>query len=278
MKKVVALFLALSMVFALCGCGKSEDAQAVDDLILSIGNVSIDSNEAIATAEEAYNALTAEQKKEVENYDKLEAAADELYKLRLRALIDDITLFNAASEDVCLYVSTAWDNVGSDKVLLMLQTAALFNLKDKTVAEYVNIFSLATGKEVSEKDVLQLLAAAAQAFNPGALEWFNDIPTTKWVSEEEQLKTLRICEKYNEQVKYVKENGDLLTAAVKEFRDIYGQTHKDEVDTLNKWMIDSNLFADLALDPSGTLFSYNSSIEEYTTSMNKYKRTMESFC
>lgn len=58
MKKIIALMLCAVMLLSLCACGKSKEAQNVDDLILAIGEVSIDSAEKIAVAEEAYNALS----------------------------------------------------------------------------------------------------------------------------------------------------------------------------------------------------------------------------
>ena len=54
-------------------------AKAVDDLIDAIGEVTVDSGDAITAAREAYDALTDAQKELVENYEKL-LAAEELYE------------------------------------------------------------------------------------------------------------------------------------------------------------------------------------------------------
>ena len=54
-------------------------AKAVDDLIDAIGEVTVDSGDAIKAARAAYDALTDTQKELVENYEKL-LAAEELYK------------------------------------------------------------------------------------------------------------------------------------------------------------------------------------------------------
>lgn len=48
MKKIIALMLCAVVLLSLCACGKSKEAQNVDDLILAIGEVSIDSAEKIA--------------------------------------------------------------------------------------------------------------------------------------------------------------------------------------------------------------------------------------
>ena len=58
MKKILCLLLAAAMVLSLAGCGKSEAAQAVDDLIAAIGEVTLDSESAIREAEQAMAALT----------------------------------------------------------------------------------------------------------------------------------------------------------------------------------------------------------------------------
>lgn len=74
MKKIIALMLCAVVLLSLCACGKSKEAQNVDDLILAIGEVSIDSAEKIAVAEEAYNALSDKDKSKVENFSVLNDA------------------------------------------------------------------------------------------------------------------------------------------------------------------------------------------------------------
>ena len=57
-------------------------ADLVEELIDAIGEVTLDSEEAIEAAREAYDALTDEQKTLVENYDKLVAAEEALAELK----------------------------------------------------------------------------------------------------------------------------------------------------------------------------------------------------
>ena len=63
------------------GCGKSKEAQAVDDQIVAIGEVSLESDELIIAAENAYSALSGDDKDSVEGYEKLKAAREEYDKL-----------------------------------------------------------------------------------------------------------------------------------------------------------------------------------------------------
>ena len=65
-------------------------AKAVDDLIDAIGEVTLESEEAIAAARAAYEALTEAQKAEVKSYDKLTAAEARLADLKAAKAVDDM--------------------------------------------------------------------------------------------------------------------------------------------------------------------------------------------
>ena len=65
-------------------------ARAVDDLIDAIGEVTLESEEAIAAARAAYEALTEAQKAEVKSYDKLTAAEARLADLKAAKPVDDM--------------------------------------------------------------------------------------------------------------------------------------------------------------------------------------------
>ena len=65
-------------------------AKAVDDLIDAIGEVTLESEEAIAAARAAYEALTEAQQAEVKSYDKLTAAEARLADLKAAKPVDDM--------------------------------------------------------------------------------------------------------------------------------------------------------------------------------------------
>lgn len=74
MKRALSLLLAVLALVSLAGCGEagpSREAQEVTRLIEAIGDVTLDSEGAIIAAEEAYAALSDEQKAEVEIADYL---------------------------------------------------------------------------------------------------------------------------------------------------------------------------------------------------------------
>ena len=81
MKKTIAILLTLCLCIAFCACGKSEEATMVDELLLNIGEVSLESSDTIETARSSYEALTEDQKNEVENLEILINAEETLKAL-----------------------------------------------------------------------------------------------------------------------------------------------------------------------------------------------------
>ena len=65
-------------------------AKPVDDMIDAIGQVTLESEDAIAAARAAYEALTEAQKAEVKSYDKLTAAEARLADLKAAKAVDDM--------------------------------------------------------------------------------------------------------------------------------------------------------------------------------------------
>lgn len=104
MKKAISLLLVLVLVVSLAGCGKSAAAEAVDSMIAGIGTVTLDSEAAVNSAEAAYNALTEEQKAELENYAILVAA---------RSTLDNLLAEKAEAErlEVVKSMAAEMDNI-----------------------------------------------------------------------------------------------------------------------------------------------------------------------
>lgn len=97
--KTVGLFLSVLFVFScvllFAGCGKSESIKTAEKLIDEIGDVSLDSADAIQNAKEAFAKLSSEEKEKVGNYKKL-TKADETYN-GIKAVSDDIAAVVKAS-------------------------------------------------------------------------------------------------------------------------------------------------------------------------------------
>lgn len=105
MKKVLSLILVLAICLSLCACGKSEAAKECEELIAAIGEVSIDSKDAIEAAERAYSALTADEKDSIAESavimnDAIDAYYVECCKLIFDTLNDAHEIVNALGDDL----------------------------------------------------------------------------------------------------------------------------------------------------------------------------------
>lgn len=85
-KILSTMILCLSMLLTLTACGKSAEAKAAEELIAAIGQVTVDSQEAVEKAEATYAALSEEDQKAVSNYGTLTAAREALDAAQLAAL------------------------------------------------------------------------------------------------------------------------------------------------------------------------------------------------
>lgn len=71
-KPILALLIGCMMLCS--ACGKSEEVKATEELISQIGTVSFSSDEAIQKAQNAFDSLSVEEQKKVENIKTLEDA------------------------------------------------------------------------------------------------------------------------------------------------------------------------------------------------------------
>ena len=124
-------------------------AKPVDDMIDAIGEVTLDSESAIAAARAAYEALTEAQQAEVKSYDKLTAAEARLAVLKpakpVEKLIDAIGEVTLGSESAIAAARTAYDN------LTEAQQAEVKNYDKLTAAEAAYARLLAEQSERLEK-------------------------------------------------------------------------------------------------------------------------------
>ena len=98
MKQFLVLILVLSMCFSLFGC-KSEAAKTTEELIAAIGTVNLDSADAIAAAQAAYDTLSLEDKSAVENAAALAQATADYAQLVLQSQAEDVfSLIGALGE------------------------------------------------------------------------------------------------------------------------------------------------------------------------------------
>ncbi len=83
MKKILSVIAVLTLVLLVfCSCGRSEEVKACEDKIKEIGEVSVESEELILAAEEAFMVLSGEDKSKVRNKGELEDARAEYDRLK----------------------------------------------------------------------------------------------------------------------------------------------------------------------------------------------------
>ena len=83
MKKIIVLIVVFAFCLSLSACGKSEAVKNVEAMIDALGEITLESIDAIRAAEEAYAILTSEEQGEVKNYESLTAARDRYYEFAL---------------------------------------------------------------------------------------------------------------------------------------------------------------------------------------------------
>lgn len=80
-RRLLSIIIAVVLILSLSSCGKSSAAQSVDNKILKIGVVNLESGEMIEDAELAYSKLKDKEKKDVEYYQTLTDARARYDKL-----------------------------------------------------------------------------------------------------------------------------------------------------------------------------------------------------
>ena len=95
MNKYLALIVTICSILMFTGCGKSEAAQAVDDLIKSIGVVTLESE---ATIKEAERKVIFLEEKDYEDLDYLETLTEAREQLNLLKINETISLISAIGD------------------------------------------------------------------------------------------------------------------------------------------------------------------------------------
>ncbi|HIY17501.1 MAG TPA: hypothetical protein H9839_09175 [Candidatus Intestinimonas stercorigallinarum] len=169
MKKILLLGLSLALMFSLAACGKSEAATAVDEQIAAIGEVTLESEAAITEAEEAVDALAAEDREQLENVGQLEQARADYEALVLAAeaaeveeaiaAIGTVTLDSAEAIDAAraLYDGSDADVQGAVGNLADLEAAetALSDLRVEEVVGLIDAIGTVTLESAGAVDAAQ---------------------------------------------------------------------------------------------------------------------------
>lgn len=115
MKRAISFLLVLVMCLSLCACGKSQSVKDVENAIKAIGEVSLDSNDAILKAERLYDNLTDSEKSEVENKAALVEARftyDKFYNDKVYDIAKEAYELLCEAEKMYCFIMINWRNAG----------------------------------------------------------------------------------------------------------------------------------------------------------------------
>mgnify|MGYP004440132351 FL=1 len=115
--------LTVVMLMSLCACGKSDNAKVCESLINKIGEVTLDSEKTIRVAEEAYDALTEEEKVQIKkSAEKLSESRDAYNQLLIdtklgsvEELIDAIGEVTLDSEKAIINAEEAFNALSDEE-------------------------------------------------------------------------------------------------------------------------------------------------------------------
>lgn len=113
-KRIIAFALILCMALTLCAC-KSSEVKAVEQQIENLGEITLDSEQAIKEAADAYDALSSEDQADVENYDVLEQAESRYKVISLEKGIDEIGKVTLKSETAISELVDAYEKMTADE-------------------------------------------------------------------------------------------------------------------------------------------------------------------
>ena len=131
MKKAILFFLGIVICLSLCSCGKSDSAKNCEKLIATIGVVTLESEDILIEAEEAYAALSEEDKKQIEDSaNQLFAYREEFEQLRSEdriknvvKLIDSIGEVSNESEEAIMVAEDAIEKLSDDEAEIISEAA-----------------------------------------------------------------------------------------------------------------------------------------------------------
>lgn len=271
MKKVIVFLLLAAMICSLCACGKSKEAQNVDDLIMAIGEVSIDSADKIKAAEDAYEALDEKDREKVECYSVLDSSKKELediekeiaeeneFRRTYASLNKRLTEMNTLCDSINSSIQIIWDNVGSDIFYAYLDTLLTMSSPEE--------------EEAVRNDWYQ----DNQTFAMIQRAWTGKSLVTYHYSSSEIKEIIDKSVDFSKNYDRVEVLNETLGDDVKEFRNKFSSKHQREVDNLNDWYLESSLYAEFALYPSGYLSNYKSQCDEYALNISRYSKIAESY-
>lgn len=258
MKRILSFILILAICLSLCACGKSEEVKSVEEMISSIGEISIDSTDLINDARDTYNALSDEDKEKVENASILREATFESLVIRCAEL-------NRQSSILAEGVIITWENVGGSSFWNYFNNILRFT-------DLTTIDSLKLQNELGEVQILMWntgFALEKESFEPVKDGYYWDL------TDDDFVYIANLAMPYAKAYDALSKTEPTLNSDVTQFVKDYKNEYTEETDLLKEWMLESSMFVEFATEPSGKLDAYKVQLTEYENTMSRFQKEAE---
>lgn len=264
MKRVLSLLLVFAMCLSLCACGKSKAAQECEELILAIGDVSVDSKTAIEAAERAYAGLTADEKDSISaSFVILEDARDAYYVEVCKEIFSKL---NKAHEIA--------DQFGTDLYALGTATKKDFDFGDEKI-DYLKVLLDTVSIHLTEEEMSQGIEEAVKGHNLlNGMDADLSLYVANLYHVMDDLCLLGLSNGYKLAGKVTAARDALYDASVMMAQLDGVSSCAQQVVILNRYYEAINEFLDICLDLDydmgqlgGMLESYQGYVETYTTDL-----------
>lgn len=254
MKKTISLLLALVMCLSLCACGKSEEVKAVEEKIASIGEVTVEKADMIQQTQQAYDALSDEDQKKVENFDILQKAKASLQNAMFASIALQCEEMNIGSDLVANSVLEVWGNVGGQDFWTWYGTILKF--ADDALADL----------DVTDDQKSGYYEMPAYALGRAEDAFCSDDLTV-----EERQEIVDDCVVLANTYYGIQELNDQVSLDLAKYEDLFGEEYADEYQFLREWYLASSVFVEFATNPSGMRSDYSADLAEHNSILYKFQ-------
>ena len=255
MKQVLSLVLAFVVCLSLCACGKSEEVKAVEEKIASIGEVSIEKTDILQEVNQAYEALSNEDKEMVENFEILQNSMDALQDAMFTAIALECEEMNVGSDLIANSVIEVWENVGGEDFWTWYNTILKF--KDESLANM----------DVTDQQKNGLYYGMPAYALGRAKNAFGDSMTIEERQEVVDTCTILANTYYGIQEMSVQVSQDFAA-----YKELFGEEYDDECQFLREWYLASSVFVEFATNPSGNRSAYSADLAEHNSTVYKFQK------
>lgn len=297
MKRGLALLLALSMVFTLCACGKSEAVKVVEQKIDSLGDgITLNDADTVAETRGAYDQLEEKERGSVENYQLLLDAEKTIADLKEQEWKNTLDAELTILAEIVGDCNTVIDLYGRISSAASSASSYFGRMGETDVNEYYNIIRYFNGTRTID-DFIKVfgnrstlgapfwqkhLFWAAVVVYPERYTFVNyahlpkdDAYYATKVEEGDAETVVSNCEAYNTVIDNLAAKNALAFEGIKELKEKGGAEKQAVIDALYEYYLSIDSAVNYVLNPSGSLSSVVSGYSSVVTSIEQAKKTLD---